>query len=309
MKTYEKIYNLLKEEKDWVSGERLSQQLGLSRTSIWKGIQRLEKEGVSIDSVKKKGYRIASGDLLIPQQLSQELGIPVSLKTDSQSTQTDAKTDYLTDDKHLYLAPSQAAAVGRFGRPFFAPKQGGIYLSYRFRPFCPLEDLPNYTLLAAASVVLAIKALTGKNPQIKWVNDIYLDGKKIAGILTESQLDMETGLVGQVIIGMGLNFHITDFPKEIADKAGSLFTQTPPISRQDLIAKIGHIFKETPEAVLLDTYQSHSLVIGKTVSFTQNGQSYQGLASSIDQAGILTVQLDNGESMALNSGEISLSDW
>ena len=268
MKTYEKIYQLLKDSKDWVSGEQLAEELGMSRTSIWKGIQRLEKEGLTIASIKKKGYCITSGDLLIPEQLSQELGIPVSLNPDSHSTQTDAKTLHLSDDSHLYLAPSQTAAVGRFGRPFFAPKEGGIFLSYRFRPLCPLEDLPNYTLLAAASVVLAIEALTDQKPQIKWVNDIYIHGKKIAGILTESQLDMETGLVGQVIIGMGLNFHITDFPNELVDKAGSLFVETPSITRQDLIATIAHIFKETPENVLLEVYQSHSLVLGKTVTFT-----------------------------------------
>ncbi len=309
MKTYEKIYLLLKEKKDWVSGEQLAEELGISRTSVWKGMQRLEKEGLRIASVKKKGYLIESGDLLMPELLSQELGIPVSLKADSFSTQADAKTLYLADDKHLYLAPSQTAAVGRFGRSFFAPKEGGIYLSYRFRPLCPLEDLPNYTLLVAASVVLAIEKLTDKRPLIKWVNDIYLDGKKIAGILTESQLDMETGLVGQVIIGMGFNFHITDFPKELADKAGSLFVEAPPITRQDLIASIGHLFQETPENELLEVYQTHSLVIGKTVTFTQNGNTYQGIATSVDKIGLLSVQLENGDTMTLNSGEISLSGW
>ncbi len=309
MKTYQAIYLELLTHDGWISGEQLAQKLDLSRTSIWKGIQRLEQEGLLIEKQKKKGYRLSAGDLLLPDQISRELNCPTTLNTESQSTQYDAKTIAPEDEKHLYLANQQQAAKGRFGRSFYAEKNGGIYMSYRFRTSSTLPDLPHYTLMIAASIVLAIEKLTDKKPQIKWVNDIYLEGKKIAGILTESQLDMETGLVAQLIIGVGLNFKLTAIPDSLSSKITSLFSKTPNITRQDLIIAIWKTFLTTPTETLLATYQSHCFILGKHITFSQNGQNFSGIAQDIDEKGQLIVALENGHPMILNSGEISLNTW
>lgn len=144
---------------------------------------------------------------------------------------------------------------------------------------------------------------------IKWVNDIYYKGKKVGGILTEAISSIETGLITDVIIGVGLNFAITDFPKELKDKAGSLFGPQPPISRNELIAEIWKEFFTTPEEELIYLYKQRSLVLGKEVRFEQNQTSYQGLAKDISDSGQLLVQLEDGQERWLNSGEISLKQW
>lgn len=311
MKTYEKIYLILSQAQDYVSGEKLAQTLQLSRTSVWKAIQQLESRGLTISSVRNLGYRLESGDLLLPDYLAEELPFKIVYTENSSSTQTDARRgiEIGQDGPCLYLAPSQTAAKGRFGREFYTPAQGGIYMSLHLKPQLPLSEAPHYTLLTAASIVKAIQELTGKKTQIKWVNDIYLEGKKIAGILTEAVTSVETGLLTDIIIGVGFNFDITDFPDNLSSKVSSLFTEKPSITRNQLIAAIWSTFLSIPEEDLLKLYRQYSLVLGQTVSFTQNQTDYSGLAADIDKAGRLLIQLDSGGEMWLSSGEISLTEW
>ncbi|MEY8462721.1 bifunctional biotin--[acetyl-CoA-carboxylase] ligase/biotin operon repressor BirA [Streptococcus merionis] len=311
LKTYQKVYSILEKATDYVSGEYLAKQLQLSRTSIWKAIQHLEKQGLVIDSVQNRGYLLQKGDLLDPIWLAEQLPFKISYQAKSQSTQQDARQGLEAGNAGdcLYLAPFQDGARGRFGRVFFAPKQGGIYMSLHLKPMVSFDLMPPYTILVAASIVRAIQTLTGKKAQIKWVNDIYLDSKKIAGILTEAVSSVESGLITDVIIGVGLNFHIEDFPHDLKDKAGSLFDEKPSITRNQLIAEIWKVYLETPEEDLIALYRTHSLVLGRMVSFKQNGQEYTGFAKAIDREGRLLVELTDGAVTWLNSGEISLTSW
>ncbi|WP_423214482.1 bifunctional biotin--[acetyl-CoA-carboxylase] ligase/biotin operon repressor BirA [Streptococcus equinus] len=310
MKTYEKIYHYLQNQNDYISGETLANEFELSRTAIWKAIKTLEEKGVQIDSVKKRGYKIISGDLLLPEVIAKELKIPVTINEKSESTQLDAKNNMEFDKQsHLYLAPSQEKAKGRFGRQFFASKQGGIYMSLHLKPNVPFEEIKPYTLMVASSVVKAISRLTGIETDIKWVNDIYYNGKKIAGILTEAISSVETGLITDVIIGVGINFYITDFPKAISQKAGSLFSSQPTITRNELITEIWKLFLTIPEKDLVKVYKEKSLVLNKQVTFSENDIEFSGLAIDITNQGHLLVKLDNGQEKLLRSGEISLSSW
>lgn len=310
MKTYEKIYDYLQNKDDYISGETLAKEFELSRTAIWKAIKTLEEKGVKIDSVKKRGYKIISGDLLLPEVIAKELKIPVTINEKSESTQLDAKNNMEFDKQsHLYLAPSQKKAKGRFGRLFFASKQGGIYMSLHLKPNVPFEEIKPYTLMVASSIVKAISRLTGIETDIKWVNDIYYNGKKIAGILTEAISSVETGLITDVIIGVGINFYITDFPKAISQKAGSLFSSQPTITRNELIAEIWKLFLTIPEKDLVKVYKEKSLVLNKQVTFSENDIEFSGLAIDITNQGHLLVKLDNGQEKLLRSGEISLSSW
>ncbi|SEI62129.1 bifunctional biotin--[acetyl-CoA-carboxylase] ligase/biotin operon repressor BirA [Streptococcus equinus] len=310
MKTYEKIYDYLQNKDDYISGETLAKEFELSRTAIWKAIKTLEEKGVKIDSVKKRGYKIISGDLLLPEVIAKELKIPVTINEKSESTQLDAKNNIEFDKQsHLYLAPSQEKAKGRFGRQFFASKQGGIYMSLHLKPNVPFEEIKPYTLMVASSIVKAISRLTGIETDIKWVNDIYYNGKKIAGILTEAISSVETGLITDVIIGVGINFYITDFPKAISQKAGSLFSSQPTITRNELITEIWKLFLTIPEKDLVKVYKEKSLVLNKQVTFSENDIEFSGLAIDITNQGHLLVKLDNGQEKLLRSGEISLSSW
>ncbi|WP_057491338.1 bifunctional biotin--[acetyl-CoA-carboxylase] ligase/biotin operon repressor BirA [Streptococcus orisasini] len=311
MKTYEKIYQLLAQTDSFVTGETLGKELNISRTAVWKAIQTLEGKGLVIESVKNRGYRLLSGDLFLPDEIEKATGIKVFFNEKSTSTQLDAKAGMEKGDPvpALYLAPSQKAAKGRFSRQFFTPERGGIYMSLHLHPELPFKQLPAYTLMVASSLVKAISRLTGIDPEIKWVNDIYLNGKKIAGILTEAVSSIETGLITDVIIGMGINFHVTDFPEELQSKAASLFSEKPTITRNELISEIWNIFFNIPKADLIKVYKEKSLVLDRQVSFVENNIAYKGTAVDITDTGQLIVQLENGEEKSLNSGEISLSSW
>ena len=311
MKSYQAVYQILAKETDYISGEKIAEDLSLSRTSIWKAIKRLEHEGIEIDSIKNKGYKLVNGDLILPELLEQNLPIKISFKPETRSTQLDAKEGIEGGSQRnsLYLSTCQTAGRGRFQRPYYSPAQGGIYMSLHIQPNLTYDQLPAYTLLTAGAIYKAIKNLTLIDVGIKWVNDIYFKNKKIAGILTEAMTSVETGLVTDVIIGVGINFAISDFPKEIKEKAGSLFTPPAPITRNELISEIWRCFYQTAPEELLYLYKEHSLVLGREVSFIQEQTEKKGVAKDISDKGQLLIQLDDQTEIWLNSGEISLTSW
>lgn len=311
MKSHQLVYQILARENDYVSGEKIGEELNLSRTSIWKAIQRLQQEGLEIDSIKNRGYKLIQGDLILPDLIQEKANLIVHYKPETKSTQTDAKEGIEAGNKGntLYLSTCQTAGRGRFQRPYYSPSQGGIYMSLHIQPNLHYEKLPSYTLLVAAAVYKAIKNLTMIEVDIKWVNDIYFKNKKIAGILTEAMTSVETGLVTDVIIGVGTNFSIADFPDDLKEKAGSLFMPPAPISRNELISEIWNCFYQTAPEELLYLYKEHSLVLGREVSFIQDQTEKKGVAKDISDKGQLLIQLDDQTEIWLNSGEISLTSW
>ena len=311
MKSHQLVYQILARENDYVSGEKIGEELNLSRTSIWKAIQRLQQEGLEIDSIKNRGYKLIQGDLILPDLIQEKTNLIVHYKPETKSTQTDAKEGIEAGNKGntLYLSTCQTAGRGRFQRPYYSPSQGGIYMSLHIQPNLHYEKLPSYTLLVAAAVYKAIKNLTMIEVDIKWVNDIYFKNKKIAGILTEAMTSVETGLVTDVIIGLGINFAIEDFPEDLKEKAGSLFMPPAPITRNELISEIWRCFYQTAPEELLYRYKEHSLVLGREVSFIQDQTKKKGVAKDISDKGQLLIQLDDQTEIWLNSGEISLTSW
>ena len=311
MKSHQLVYQILARENDYVSGEKIGEELNLSRTSIWKAIQRLQQEGLEIDSIKNRGYKLIQGDLILPDLIQENTNLTIRYKPETKSTQTDAKEGIEAGNKGntLYLSTCQTAGRGRFQRPYYSPSQGGIYMSLHIQPNLPYEKLPSYTLLIAAAVYKAIKNLTMIEVDIKWVNDIYFKNKKIAGILTEAMTSVETDLVTDVIIGLGINFSIADFPEDLKEKAGSLFTAPAPISRNDLISEIWNCFYNTDPDELLYIYKERSIVLGKEVTFQLDGKVKKGFAKEISESGQLQVELEDKHTIWLNSGEISLTNW
>ena len=182
-------------------------------------------------------------------------------------------------------------------------------MSLHIKPNLPYNQLPAYTLLVAGAIYKAIKNLAMIDVSIKWVNDIYLNQKKIAGILTEAVTSIETGLVTDIIIGVGLNFSIMDFPQDLREKAGSLFSNGAPITRNELIAEIWKCFYETEADELLYLYKKRSIVLGKEISFKKDQEIITGKACDISDQGQLQIELATGEKIWLNSGEVSLTKW
>ena len=311
MKSHQLVYQILARENDYVSGEKIGEELNLSRTSIWKAIQRLQQEGLEIDSIKNRGYKLIQGDLILPDLIQKNTNLTIRYKPETKSTQTDAKEGIEAGNQGntLYLSTCQTAGRGRFQRPYYSPSQGGIYMSLHIQPNLPYEKLPSYTLLEAAAVCKAIKNLTMIEVDIKWVNDIYFKNKKIAGILTEAMTSVETGLVTNVIIGLGINFSIEDFPEHLKEKAGSLFKPPAPISRNELISEIWNCFYNTDPDELFYIYKERSIVLGKEVTFQIDGKFKKVLAKEISESGQLQVELEDKHTIWLNSGEISLTNW
>ena len=296
MKSYQEVYKILAHETDYLSGEKIAEILNLSRTSVWKAIQRLQQEGLEIDSIKNRGYKLLHGDLILPQEIEANSPISVQFKPITKSTQSDAKEAMEAGAKGdtLYLSTGQTMGRGRFQRPYYSPEQGGIYMSLHLKPNLSYLDLPAYTLLTAAAIYKAVKNLCLIDLDIKWVNDLYLNQKKIAGILTEAITYVETGL---------------DFPKDLQGKAGSLFSQSSPITRNELIAEIWRCFYETDADELLYLYKKRSIVLGKEISFKKDQEIISGKACDISDQGQLQIQLATGEKIWLNSGEVSLTKW
>ncbi|WP_203269531.1 bifunctional biotin--[acetyl-CoA-carboxylase] ligase/biotin operon repressor BirA [Streptococcus uberis] len=311
MKTTEIIYDILSQHSSGISGEAIAKQLNISRTSVWKAIKSLESQGLVIESSKQNGYRLLEGDLLIPEIIEKALQIQVSYNEKSISTQKDAKENILTNPKtpQLYLAPKQEMAKGRMNRPFFTSENGGIYMSLHLKPNVHYSDLEPFTMMAASSITKAISRLTGIDTQIKWVNDIYLGQKKIAGIITEAITSVETGLITDVIIGIGLNFFIKDFPDDLNSKAGSLFSVQPTVTRNQLIIEIWKLFTEIPVKDHIKVYKDKSLVLNRQLTFMENDTLISGKAIAITDEGHLVIRLESGQEKILRSGEISLSSW
>jgi BirA family biotin operon repressor/biotin-[acetyl-CoA-carboxylase] ligase len=223
------------------------------------------------------------------------------------STNTQAKR-LIKDGKSgsfLVVADEQTNGRGRQGKSFYSPKDTGIYMSYVFHPKKAFENVIASTTAAAVAVCRALENLTDLNPKIKWVNDIYIENKKVCGILCETVSDIETNTVNSVIIGIGVNISTEDFPSDI-ENAASLGKE---IGRAELIAEITRqleavVSKDFCE--FIDYYRSRSMIIGKEISFIQNGVATKATALEIENNGGLVVELENKEIKTLRSGEISI---
>ncbi|HPR80637.1 MAG TPA: biotin--[acetyl-CoA-carboxylase] ligase [Enterococcus sp.] len=314
MNTKQKVLALLRKNGAVFSGEKLAQEIGVSRTAIWKAVRELEKMGYRIER-HANGYHYLPSDVLEADSIATNdlRAENIVLMDATESTMKDAKLGAMNQQTTpaLYLAETQTGGHGRFGRPFFSPR-GQIYMSLLLNPNQSFEELPQYTLLAAVAVSLAIDEITGRKTDIKWVNDIYLDGKKICGILSEATSDFETGRISHVVLGMGINFSIPPktFPDGLEKKASSLFPDgTAVVSRNQLIKLIWQNFfellEDLPDKSYLKVYREKSFVLNKTVTFVQQGITYSGVAKAISDTGELLVLTSAGMKV-LSSGEISL---
>lgn len=202
----------------------------------------------------------------------------------------------------LLLAESQTAGKGRMGRSFYSPKATGLYMSYMYTPEVDFSDSVSVTAAASVAVTRAIEALTDRKPQIKWVNDIYIDGKKVCGILTEAV----TGQKVKIIVGIGVNITTDSFPDGVAEVATALKS---PVNRNtlavDIISELKRLIDELPKRTFIEDYRKKSCVLGRNVTFLKNGIEARGRAVDIDRDGGLIVETPNGN-VTLNTGEITL---
>ncbi len=319
MSTKEKVLQYLEQHKgESISGQDLADKLEVSRTSVWKAINGLKKEGYQIEATTNKGYQLSiDTDLLseaaIVPLLSEALkGHRVIAHKTIDSTNLEAKRIVNEDPtfEGVILSEEQTKGRGRLGRVFYSPSESGLYMSLVLRPVADLDNATLITTAAAVAVCQAIETLTGKKPQIKWVNDIFLDGRKVCGILTEAGADIESGQLEWLVVGIGLNLtsRPEDWPEELRPIAGSLYPGGPaPVSRAALAGAIAReLLGLCPAFDCLDEYRARCFVPGHWVTVCTGTESYAAKAVAIDDAGRLIVQREGGRTEALCHGEVSI---
>lgn len=240
--------------------------------------------------------------------LLKDLGASVNLTCLSvtDSTNLEAKRRAATGERlpMLVAAGSQTAGRGRLGRSFYSPEDTGVYMTLALPAGSDSGSMVTITTAAAVAVCRAIEAVTGLTPDIKWVNDIYLNGKKVCGILAESSL-FNRGHV--VAVGIGINVTTDSFPEELGGVAGSLGVKN---IRDELIARTtAELLKVAGKepAEYIDYYRSRSMVLGREIMFgPHDGEKTPAVVLGIDDKGGLVVRLPDGEEKTLFTGEITL---
>ncbi len=318
--TKDLVLKYLEDNKDnFSSGEEIANRLNLSRNSVWKAIESLRRKGYQIEAAPHKGYHLLKDiDLITLQGIQKNLSL--SIKPENihvykqiESTNKTAKGAAAFDAPHgtCIIAESQTLGSGRNKRPFFSPK-GGIYMSIILTPDkLPFSNHNLVTAFIAVCVCNSIEKLTGKKPLIKWSNDIYIENKKICGILTESAGDFDTGALSWIVAGIGINFAVnTDaFPKEMRTHAGSIFEPgKTTITKNVLIADIlNNILAQRSSINILKEYRDKSLVLGKDITVIDNGSFYAAKAISIDENGKLVIGLPGKNIKTLTHEEIRIN--
>ncbi|MDU2289922.1 biotin--[acetyl-CoA-carboxylase] ligase [Clostridium disporicum] len=317
-----KVLKILEENKGRnISGEEIAKTLNISRTSIWKAINSLRNEGYVINAVTNKGYSLATNtDFISKEGISLYLNKSCSdieiynYKTIS-STNEIAKNLALSGAKHgtVVISEEQTAGKGRLGRSFYSPANTGIYMSIILRPNLTAMDSVLITTSSSVIICESIKKVTGIDCQIKWINDIYLNNKKVAGILTEASTNFESGTIDYLILGIGINFNQPkdDFPDELKSIASSLFNNNNNnINRNMLCAEIiSNILDMIPRIKNYDfisEYKKRSIVLNQEIIYISSGISSKGKAININCDGSLVVEHDDGSIKILNSGEVSI---
>ncbi|MEA4896528.1 MAG: biotin--[acetyl-CoA-carboxylase] ligase [Oscillospiraceae bacterium] len=318
MSTKNIVLALLESERErFISGMEIAQKLNISRAAVWKAVKSLEEDGHSIIAVTNKGYKLnPESDVLSAEGVRANLPeiyrlLPITVLDNTDSTNTQAKKLAADGAAHgtLILAEEQTSGRGRHGKSFFSPRGTGLYMSVILKPKPGMEEPQLVTAASAVAVCRAIEKLTDKRPGIKWVNDLFLDGKKVCGILTEAVTDFESGGIESIVVGIGVDCSVSEeeLPTELQDVVGSI---GGGLSRNRLAAEIAtgilDGFGAPVSGEMIGEYRKRSLMLGKLISFTRAGESKNACVTGISDSGGLLVRLENGEDTELQSGEVTV---
>lgn len=309
---------LISNKEGFISGELISRELGVSRTSVWKAVSALKKQGYQINSVNNRGYSLMQlSDVLNEVELRELLGeYDINCYYKEEVNSTNLWVKYSAEEgeqkNSLYIADKQTKGRGRRGRSWLSDKGVGIWMSLLLRPKLSPELASMITIIAALSVAKAIESTEKLQVHIKWPNDIILNGKKLCGILTEMSVDME-GL-SYLVCGIGINANTEHFPKELETVATSIYMHTQKVCiRKYLIKEIIKIFleyyklflKKRNLAFIKEEYEVRLIHKDKYISILGKDSVKEVLSKGIDDRGFLIVSDKEGE-YSISSGEISI---
>lgn len=318
------ILKLLQEnEGQFVSGERISEEMGITRAAIWKSIDALRKEGYEIESKTKLGYRLlASPDKATAENVGARISTKIVGRSIVYFESIDSTNNYAKqaalqggEDGLVVIANEQTGGRGRSGRSFQSPPDKGLYLTALLRPKAAPAEVLSVTALAAVAVCNAVERTCGVRPGIKWTNDLILNGKKLTGILTEMGVEGESGALQYVVIGIGVNANHerSDFSDEVAEMATSLRMELGhPVSRAALAAALIEELDALYACLggdlsgYLEQYRADCVTLGKQVRILGSGAERTGEAVGIDDSFGLIVRREDGTLETIRSGEVSV---
>lgn len=315
------ILALLREKDDYISGQELCDRFGVSRTAVWKAVNQLKNSGYEIEAVPNKGYRLkGQQDILSQSEIASRMqtkwiGKELYYYDTTGSTNPDVK--HLLEEGAaegvLVVAGEQTKGRGRRGRGWQSPPNTNIYMSLGLRPDYRPDLAPMVTLIQAMAVAKAVEEVCGIRAQIKWPNDVVINGRKICGILTE--MSAETGYIQYVVIGTGINVNIREFPKELDQIATSLCLETgKTVLRAAVIAKTMDSFEDYYErflqtgdlSLLTDEYNAILVNREQTVKVLDPQGEFEGIAKGIDEKGQLLVEKPDKSIERVFAGEVSV---
>lgn len=315
----ELLSRLAKAEGKYISGSELAAELGVSRNAVWKAVKALEDEGFVIESVTARGYRLSpdsnriSAELISAANSAERLGCKMVILDETDSTNNAAKELASQGAVHgtVVTADHQTSGKGRMGRKFVSPTGMGLYMSVVIRPEFSTLFAPLITSAAAVAAAEAVEKLCGRDVQVKWVNDLYLNGKKICGILTEASLGLEANSLDYAVIGIGINVRRFDFGDELRDRVTSIEDETGVrvdrnILCAEVLARLEYWLGQIESRGHLDEYRRRELLTGKRITANVGLERIEGIALRTDDNANLVVRLDDGSVRSLSSGEAEL---
>lgn len=317
----EQLSVLLEENRGtFISGEEIARRLYCTRGAVWKAIGALRSEGFEITAVTNRGYCLEdSGDVLSESGIRRYLGdgrdITVLKSTNSTNAYLRGVAQNGAKEGALVISSEQTNGSGRHGRSFFSPADTGLYMSVLLKPDFSAREAVKITSAAAVAVCKALEEVCRVSPEIKWVNDIYLNGRKVAGILTEASFDLESGAIEYAVLGVGINVYPpkNGFPDDIAQTAGTVLNERHGDTRNRLAAAICRNFSDLyaalPYSGYLEEYRKRLMWQGERI-FILSGAKGEiktpAVMLGVDENCALNVRYDDGSEGIVSSGEISI---
>ncbi len=317
----DRVLEILRKNRLDVSGEVIAAELGISRSGVWKAVRKLREDGYHVEAVTNRGYRLVSeSGVFAPTNIRRLIGpdigsIEIDIREEVSSTNTVLKelAEQGRPEGLVLIAKRQSRGKGRLGRSFYSPEGLGLYMSILLRPELPAEDSLSITTAAAVAVAEAVSSITGRQAMIKWVNDVYLEGRKICGILTEAAIDFENNGLNYAVLGIGVNILEPPggFPPEIAEVAGALYREEAPVDARtrlaaEILSRFFAFYRALPKRSYMEEYKKLSLLTGLEITFQQGRESWEGTVLGIDDDARLIVRLPSGEEKSFAAGEVSI---
>jgi BirA family biotin operon repressor/biotin-[acetyl-CoA-carboxylase] ligase len=317
-----RILEILRREQDFLSGQDIGEQLCISRAAVWKGIKKLREEGYEIEAVTNKGYRLILHDTMynekeITQGLTaKKLGRSIYFYKETTTTNGCLRELALdgAPEGTLAVAEKMTAGRGRRGRHWEAPAGSGIWMSILLRPTIFPSEASVLTLLAGLAVCQALEEEIGLSPKIKWPNDILLNGKKLVGILTE--MDCEMQQTHFVIVGIGINVNTTEFPEGLKEVATSLYLEMGrTFSRKNILQRVLVNFEKLYEeftashssfAPFLLRYKEKCSTLNQEVKVMGKETFFAQAVDITPEGELVVIRKDNGNREVVFSGEVSI---